>query len=147
MKATLIALAVAGVLASTAAGAASNTLDSRPAPMTYVQYQDNSNDRNATINEREARIGERIQRGISDGRITGREARRLQRELNIIEQKERQFAADGRLSRWEAGELNRDLDRLADHVRQQMRDEERYGRNEPPRYDPRHEPPRYEPQR
>jgi len=129
---TLIALATAGVLASTAAAAnpaAAVRVDSRVAPLIAVQYQHNENhwdDRSASINDREARITERIQRGMSDGRITDREARRLQRELNAIESKERAFQSDGRLSRRETDELNRDLNRLSDHVRQQMRDEQRY---------------------
>lgn len=131
MKTTLIALATAGVLASTAAAAANPVVrvDSRVAPMIAVQYHQNDNhweDRSASINDREARITERIQRGMSDGRITEREARRLQRELNAIESKERAFQTDGRLTRRETDELNRDLNRLADHVRQQARDEQRY---------------------
>ena len=124
---TLIALAAAGVLASTtvAAGPTAARIDrqSYPAVLTPVQYSD---DRSATIDERESRITERIQRGMNDGKITNREARRLQRELDAIEAKERAFKNDGRLSRRETDELTRDLNRLADHVRQQMRDEERY---------------------
>jgi hypothetical protein len=127
---TLIALATAGILASTAvaAGPADTRVDQQlhPAVMTHVQYSEYRDDRAAAIDERESRITERIQRGMSDGRITNREARRLQRELDAIEAKERAFRSDGRLNRRETDELNRDLNRLADHVRQQMRDEERY---------------------
>jgi len=126
---TLIALAIAGALASTAvaAGPADARIDrhSNSAVMIPVQY-DQRDDRSASIDERESRITERIQRGMNDGRITNREARRLQRELSAIEAKERAFKSDGRLSRRETDELNRDLNRLADHVRQQARDEERY---------------------
>ena len=124
MKALFIALAAAGVLASTGAASAP--------PMEVQHYaqdkpyaQDNWYDRNASINEREARIAERIQHGLNYGRITKREARRLSSELNAIEHKERQYNSDGRLSRRETEDLNRDLNRLADHVRQQARDEER----------------------
>jgi hypothetical protein len=127
---TLIALATAGVLASTAvaAGSADSRIDrdSRPAVMIPVQYYAYRDDRSASIDERESRITERIQRGMNDGRITNREARRLQRELDAIEAKERAFKDDGRLSRRETDELNRDLNRLAYHVRQQIRDEQRY---------------------
>ena len=127
---TLIALATAGVLASTAiaAGAADSRVDRQfnSPVMTPVQYSDYRDDRAAAIDERESRITERIQRGMNDGRITNREARRLHRELDAIEAKERAFKNDGRLNRRETDELNRDLNRLADHVRQQMRDEERY---------------------
>jgi hypothetical protein len=137
---TLITLASAGMLASTAfAGGLSDSRIDRHSnsaamvPAQYYaqrddrpQYYAQQDDRAAAINERESRITERIQRGMNDGRITDREARRLQRELDAIQAKERAFKDDGRLSRRETDELNRDLSRLADHVRQQMRDEQRY---------------------
>ena len=50
----------------------------------------------------------------NDGRITDREARRLYRELSVIESKERAFMADGRLNYREDAELKRNLDRLAE---------------------------------
>ena len=122
MKSTLIAIAATAMLASTGAVAQSY--------QPYQPYQrdhqsaqnDRWDDRAQTINEREARINARIQRGMSDGRINDWEARRLYGELRDIEAKERAFRDDGRLSRRETESLNRDLDRLADHVRQQMRD-------------------------
>ena len=125
MNRTLLALAAAGVLASTGATAANghDTQSSAFAPVQY-QYRDSDrwDDRAATVNQREARINDRIERGIRDGRINEREARFLMRELNQIEAKERSYASDGRLNRRESEEINRDLDRLADHVRQQIRD-------------------------
>jgi hypothetical protein len=92
-----------------------------------VQYDrsDRWDDRSANIDEREARIKARIQRGIDDGRITDAEARRLHRELRDVEAKERAFRSDGRMGGREEAELNRDLDRLNDNVRRQMRDEQR----------------------
>lgn len=130
MKKTLLALAAAGVLAST--GAVANGTDDRVPHMTPVQYHGNDYrhderyregyDRSVSINDREARINEWIQRGIDNGRINQWEARRLQAEMNRIQQKERDYSRDGRLNRRESEELNRDLDRLADHTRQQMRD-------------------------
>jgi hypothetical protein len=128
MKGTLIALATAGVLASGAAFAGTTTTqgDAFPsATIIPVQYYARGDDRSANINEREARINARIQQGRNDGRITDREARRLYRELADIEARERAFGADGRLDGRERAELNRDLDRLADHVREQARDEQR----------------------
>jgi len=119
MNKTLLALAAAGVLATTGAAAENGV---RVPQMTNVQYNSGWYDRSATINDREARINDRIERGMRDGRINEREARRLSYELNRIEQKERDFKNDGRLSRRETEELSRDLDRLADHVRQEMRD-------------------------
>ena len=118
MKKTLIALAAAGMLASTVSMAQTYHRDD---PQRYVQ-NDRWDDRSATINEREARLNAHIQRGMSDGRINDREARRLYRELREFEAKEQSYMNDGRLNRRETDALNRDLDRLTDHVRQQIRD-------------------------
>ena len=128
MKGTLIALATAGVLVSGTAFAGTTTFQGdafRTASIVPVQYYQRGDDRSANINEREARINARIQQGRNDGRITDREARRLYRELADVEARERAFSADGRLDGRERAELNRDLDRLADHVREQARDEQR----------------------
>jgi len=123
MKKTLLALAAAGVVASTGAIAA-NGHDTHGPAFAPVQYHDGDrwDDHSKSVNEREARINDRIARGIRDGHITEREARSLQRELSQIESKERSYNRDGRLSNRESEELNRDLDRLTDHVRQQIRD-------------------------
>ena len=128
MKKTLVALAAAVMLASTAAMAQSYQPYQYNSPQyntpRYAQNEREQrwDDRAASINEREARINARIQRGINDGRINEYEARRLYRELRDIEAKERSFKDDGHLNRRETDALNRDLDRLVDHVRQQMRD-------------------------
>ena len=117
MKSNLIALAAAGMLASTVAVAQPYHRDDP-----HWAQNDRWDDRAASVNEREARIDARIQRGVSDGRVNERESRRLYRELRDIEAKERAYKDDGNLSRRETESLNRDLDRLTDHVRQQIRD-------------------------
>ena len=119
MKSTLIALAAAGMLASTVAIAQQPY--HRDSPQRWAQ-NDRWDDREAGINERQSRINARIQRGMNDGRINEYEARRLYRELRDVEAKERAYMNDGRLNRRETDTLNRDLDRLTDHVRQQIRD-------------------------
>ena len=129
MNRMLIALATAGVLASATAvarepAATLRDHDARGAKIVPVQY-DRADERAGSINEREARLSARIQRGQRDGRITEREARRLYRELSDIESKERAFGANGRISGREEAELTRDLDRLNGHIRDQMRDEQR----------------------
>ena len=142
MRKTLIALATAGVLASGLAAAGNTTGHAGPAAFVPVQYtqqypqqspdrwhDDRWDDRAQNINEREARIRARIERGQSLGRLTDREARYLARQLNVIEAKERTFMADGRLNYREEAELKRNLDRLADNVRTQMRDNDRYSYN------------------
>ena len=142
MRKTLIALATAGVLASGFATAGNTTGHPGAAAFVPVQYtqqypqphpdrwhDDRWDDRAQNINEREARIRARIERGQSLGRLTDREARYLARQLNVIEAKERTFMADGRLNYREEAELKRNLDRLADNVRTQMRDNDRYSYN------------------
>jgi hypothetical protein len=118
MQSTLIALATAGMLATTVAAAQPYHRDDHER---WAQ-NDRWDDLAASINERESRINARIQRGMNDGRINEYEARRLYRELRDIEAREHAYLNDGRLNRRETESLNRDLDRLADHVRQQMRD-------------------------
>jgi hypothetical protein len=139
MRKTLIACATIGVLASAAAwgdtGLRAEPRASSP-EMIRVQYAQPSpqyvqpaperwDDRALGINEREARIKDRIHRGLSDGRITDREGRWLLRQLASVESKERAYLSDGRLSGRETADLNRDLDRLALNVRTQLRDDER----------------------
>ena len=114
----------AALLASSAAFAATSTSISRG--FVTVQQYDRWDDRSININERESRIRGRIDRGINDGRITRREAHRLYRELGDIEAKERSFRADGHIDRHENRVLTADLDRLAQHVRDEIRDEQRY---------------------
>ena len=132
MRNTLIALATAGVLATGSAIAGTTVQVSRDfgsAWIVPVQYSDRyayrSDDRSATIYEREANIRARIARGLNDGRITNREARALYRQLASIEAKERAFRADGRLSYREDAQLKRELDRMAENVRVQLRDDDR----------------------
>ena len=136
MRKTLIAFAAAGALASGAA-LAGNTNghdfgSTAFVPVQYNQHNDRNDwrddrwdDREQSINEREARIRARIERGHNSGRLTDREARNLYRQLRFVEQKEKTFMADGRLNYRENEELKRHLDRLADNVRTQMRDENR----------------------
>ena len=133
MKNTLIALSVAGVLASS--GAVAGTTSDRIArdvgfagfvPVQYGdRYHDGSDWRSMNINEREAQLRARIDRGMSDGRLTNREARSLHRDLASIEARERAYRADGLLTGRETAELNRELDRLASNVTTQLRDDER----------------------
>src|SRR5215468_3612063 len=87
MKSTLIALAVAGVLASSGAYAGTTRVDiDRSTGVTeFVPVQYYSDDRSMSINEREAHLRARIDRGVRDGRITNREAHQLYRELGSIE--------------------------------------------------------------
>lgn len=128
MKALLIALTTAGALASGTALASPVVRHegTHGDALVRVQYHERSEARIDEINAREARIRDRIQRGIERGRITDWEARRLYRELGDIEARERAYRADGRMGWRESQELERDLDRLTYDVRREMRDEQRY---------------------
>ena len=131
MKKSLIALAAAGVIASGAAAAESFTIrvDGHRAP-SYVTVQDYQPDfrrwhdegRQMSVDDRQARIHNRIQRGFDQGQLTRREARQLERELADIESKEQYFASDGRIGGRERAELHRDLDRLSERLRFERRD-------------------------
>ena len=133
MRRTLIAIATVGVLASgvAIAGSTGAQVNQGFVPVQYLS-NDRWDDRSVTINERESRIRARIERGMSDGRITRPEARRLLRQLSSIESKEHAYMADGRLNRREEAQLTRELDVLAQNVRIQARDEDRsYSYNAP----------------
>lgn len=136
MKKTLIALATLGLIASGAASADSFILriDHRDfrAPVESFDFRYQSRDfrehdrrYQPGIDDRQARLGERLQHGVQTGALTRWEARSLFRELAAIEAKERAFEADGRLHGWERAQLNRDLDRVSLHLRAQLGDGER----------------------
>jgi hypothetical protein len=128
MKRSLIALAVAGALASGVAVAGTLATDDQGmqqgGAFVTVQYYggDRSDERINAINDRESRMAARIQRAEENGRISHREARMLYRQLNEIQERERALRSDGRLGRREADDLNRELDRLGHNLRDQVRD-------------------------
>ena len=111
MRKTLIAIATVGVIASGAAFAGSTGAQLNHG-FVPVQYSSNDrwDDRAASINDREARIKARIDRGVSDAELDhgGRIA-----------------PADGRLNHREEAQLKRDLDSLAQNVHVQLRDDDR----------------------
>jgi hypothetical protein len=134
MRKSLIALATVGVLVSGAVAADSYTVrigerDGR----SFVTVQDYRNDfrgwydesRRMNVDERQARINARIDHGFQTGALTRREARQLERQLALTEQKERAFEGDGRLTGRERAELHRDLDNVAQRLRFERRDADR----------------------
>ena len=81
-----------------------------------------------SINEREAQIDARIDRGERSGDLTRREAWRLRSELRDIQRLERRYRfTDGHISGWERQDLERRLDRLSRQVFRERRDEDRRG--------------------
>ena len=134
MRKSLIALATVGVLASGAVAADSFTVrigenDAR----SFVAVQDYGNDfrgwydegRRMSVDERQARINARIEHGLQTGALTRREARQLERQLALTEERERAYEADGRLTGRERAVLHRDLDNVAQRLRFEQRDADR----------------------
>lgn len=73
------------------------------------------------INERQARLDHRIDRGVARGDLTRREARHLRMEFRHIARLETRYRANG-LSRWERADLDRRFDRLSAQIRDQRHD-------------------------
>lgn len=92
-------------------------------------------DRWVPINERQAQLDFRIDRGVRNGQLTPREAYRLRTQFDRILRLEARYRRDG-LSRWERGDLDRRMDALAVDIRVARRDDDRrrYGFNVYPPY-------------
>ena len=78
-----------------------------------------------SINQRQQRLDWRIDRGLRDGSLSQREARRLREEFREIAYLEMRYRADG-LSGRERADLDRRFDRLEYQVRRERRDND-YG--------------------
>ena len=142
MRKSLFAVAIAGALASGIATAddlvirfddgnvRAHTVQDRWWDQNRYDRNPRDDGRQLDVNTRQARLQERIQRGIQSGRLTPREADRMQRQLVDVERKQRSFESDGRLGPREANELQDDMDQLASRLRNQLRDDDRayYGR-------------------
>ena len=79
-----------------------------------------------SINQRQAQLDRRIDRGLRSGDLTRSEAQRLRVEFNRIARLEARYRANG-LSNWERADLDRRFDRLAAQIRYERRDGQRHG--------------------
>ncbi|MEO8407046.1 MAG: hypothetical protein ABI476_01275 [Oxalobacteraceae bacterium] len=79
------------------------------------------------IDNREFRIGDRIEEGVRSGRITNGEARALQRRQREIERHEARFKSDGVVTPQERRQLRNELAALRDDVERMMRNDRREG--------------------
>lgn len=69
------------------------------------------------INQRQANIEHRIDRGVRTGDLTRREAMRLRSEYRDLARLEARYRrTDGGLSNWERRDLDRRFDRLSQNV-------------------------------
>ncbi len=87
-----------------------------------------------SINERQAMLEHRIERGVATGDLSRREAYRARASFNDIARLEARYRRGG-LSQWERADLDRRFDALAAQIRWDRRDgDRRYGWNDYPRY-------------
>lgn len=125
MKTLIVALAAATALTATAASAQ---------PYGYGRPDGPRAERWMSINERQAMLDRRIDRGIARGDLTRREAYNARATFQTIARLEHRYRRDG-LSQWERADLDRRFDALAAQIRWDRRDgDRRYGYNDYPRY-------------
>jgi hypothetical protein len=93
----------------------------------YDRYQANQQERSLSVDQRQARQEQRIQRGVARGDITQREARELWRQQREIDRAEANARADGRINRREMQELMAMLDDADRSIRFQRHDQSRRG--------------------
>jgi hypothetical protein len=118
MKAIRTFACAAALSAVTLAASAQNYQYDRPPRI-------NQEERSLSIDQRQARQEQRIQRGVARGDITRREARELWRQQREIERAEAHARADGRINRREMQELMAMLDDADQRIRHQRRDQDR----------------------
>lgn len=86
-----------------------------------------------SINERQERLDERIDRGVENGSLTRREAARLRAEFDDLARLEARYRASYGLSAAERRDLDMRFDALSSQIRYERRDnDDRYDRD---RYD------------
>ena len=136
-KTILAALAAAAASTAIAGPAASQAYGYEHDRRDHGGYQQDRYDRDSradrrsdrqgfqSINQRQQRLDWRIERGLRDGSLTRREARRLREDFREITYLEARYRADG-LSGWERADLDRRFDRLENLVRRERRDND-YG--------------------
>ncbi|WP_421933402.1 hypothetical protein [Phenylobacterium sp.] len=78
------------------------------------------------INQRQANLDRRIDRGVRTGRITRAEAYRLRADFAALARLESRYRAGG-LSNWERADLDRRFDTLSARIRVEANDYDRYG--------------------
>lgn len=78
------------------------------------------------INQRQARIDQRIDQGVRSGQLTRREATSLRAEFNSVARLESRYRANG-LSNWERADLDRRFDALTQRLRWERSDGDRLG--------------------
>lgn len=78
------------------------------------------------INQRQARLDQRIDQGVRNGKLTRREATSLRSQFNAVARLETRYRANG-LSTWERADLDRRFDALSARLRWEQNDRDQYG--------------------
>jgi len=137
MKTLAIALAAATMFTAGAAAAQPYQRHDYDRVQGYDRTYDRGYERGGrwvSINERQARLNQRIDQGIRSGQLTRAEAYRLRAEFRRIAYLESRYRHSNGLNGWERADLDRRFDALAAQVRFERRDGDRYGYNTYPRY-------------
>jgi len=130
MKTLLLSMAAAAALTSVAAPAAAQSYG-RYDPSDRRYEQPHGRD-HVSINQRQQRLAQRLDRGVMRGDLTRNEARRLHMQAREIAHLEARYRVNG-LNSWERSDLDRRFDRLEAMVRFERRDGDNrrdYGRRD-----------------
>ena len=122
MKNLIVSSLIAASAVALSAGAASAQSwrgDDRGRYEDYGRYEGRGGW--VSINERQARLERRIERGLQTGDLTRREAFRLRREMDQVAGLEHRYRMNG-LSGWERADLDRRFDRIAAQIRWERHD-------------------------
>ncbi len=128
---TLIAATAASVLALSATAASAQAwgpANERRPDVDSRRYDDGRHPQGGwmNINQRQAQLDRRIDRGVRNGQITRREAIGLRSEFQAIARLENRYRVNG-LSQWERADLDRRFDTLSARIRYERHDGDRYG--------------------
>jgi hypothetical protein len=93
-----------------------------------AQYYPNYNYQYGDVRSRIEQLGQRLERGIQDRRLTRQEAFSLRQELRSLRDLERRYASNG-INAYERGELNRRIANLRERLRIALRNDEYRGRD------------------
>ena len=119
MKTVLASLAAVAALSAVAAPAFAQPYESGRYDRQYDRRDD---DRGwQSINQRQAQLDRRIDRGVRSGDLSHREATRLRAEFRDIARLEARYRVNG-LSFRERADLDRRFDRLSAQIRYERRD-------------------------
>jgi hypothetical protein len=117
-KLTTLTLIGASVLALSAGAASAQP---RGEPGGYPGHWQNEQGAWMNINQRQAQLDRRIDRGVRTGDLSRPEAMRLRNDFRQIARMEARYRQNG-LSNWERSDLDRRFDQLAARIRWERND-------------------------